>query len=456
MMHQLRVRAAALGLLVGLVCAPMLVHAQELLEGTTEFTDFERRAFACRSDRGDQEALADVLSVRSISDNIRAALRIGDSPENDWCIFLSSRARESDTHTGHPLYLGLLNPKFGYCLMNYVKELERTGYRVQIRSAVRSDADQAQLYAQGASGTNESYHEFGLAVDMGIWDPTGRETYEFAHRIIGDAWESPSGLRYMTRPHRDSDPHHLQADKSGRCGLRSEGKPDLSGTSSSDGTGSVEDVVARFDLTVVRNVVGDALNGEFNGPAWEQLLRSAFGGDDDRYYEEEAGERPSLAYQIGEFLGNSLFRGINTSDRRTQSPQATTVYYYETGMGTSTLYTVISVDREVLATSSTSASDAIAIATAGLDSYLVLQIDDPSVLPEPDESHDGSAQQDTGEGFLDFEQPGGESTFSQTDDGFLGGGFGGSTFGSGSDTPVLGKIAEWFRNIFGALFGAGS
>ena len=458
-------------------------HAQGLLPGTTALADWEREALLCRGQQSELQALS---TVGGISNNERAALGIGTSPENDWCLFLSTRLQNNHSHVQG------LNPGFAQCLTNFFKAAPGT---LTVFSGYRDPFHQARLFNSALerygsveaadnwvapppcndrngnriqySSSNQvcrggSMHNFGLAADIRFNGGTCGSSQTLCN------WAHANAAAFGLRFRLGNEPWHIEpVSRDSACATDGQVIP-LEGQDSvalegptprpfgEDGAGTqlLEDLGIR-DVddpnTPVQNVFGGLLDSVFGG----------FGTSSDA--EDDENQNESFGYSLGELLG-TWFGDFVTQQQpeQQQQPDVATIYYYETTTGTTTLYTVLSSDKEVLATSTISVSEAIEAATVGLDSYLVIHIDDPADIPEEEmRSPDTDDRPSRDSNFFNFQQSGGDNTFTGSyengDDVFDGSGFGGNTFGSGNnERPVFGAIADWFRNLFGALFGAGN
>lgn len=483
-----------LGATIGILGFSSVAQAQSILPGTTALADWERQALLCRGQQSQLEALS---AIGGISDNERRAIGLGTSPENDWCLFLSSSRHLQNEHS----HVRGLNPGFGQCLTRFFQAAPGT---LSIYSGYRDPYHQARLFndALARYGSVEaadnwvapppcndrdgsriqyansnqicrggSMHNFGLAADLRFNGGTcgsSQALCDWAH-----AHAAAFGLTFRL----GNEPWHIEpASRDGACATDGQVIP-LEGQDSvalevptptprpfgEDGAGTqfLEDIGIRDPEdpnTPAQNIFGGLLDSIFGG-----VGTSSDAGED---------QNESLGYSFGELLGTwfgDLFsgqgaQGQDEPDESEQQPDVTTVYYYETDTGTSTLYTVISVDKEVLATSTISASEAIEAATVGFDSYLVLHIDDPNQVPAANQGPNpswGNSRRDSTP--FDFGRQGSDNTFTgsfdrdSSENGTESGRVldGDSTFGANGDEdrPFLRAVVDTIRDFFSNLFG---
>lgn len=110
--------------------------------------------------------------------------------------------------------------------------LERSGYQVRIICGTRTYPEQSALYAQGRSqpgrkvtrkGPGESYHNFGLAWDIGVFSRSGAYlTDRKLYKKVGQVAKSPGltwggGWRFLFFP----DLPHYQLRNATQAGIHS-------------------------------------------------------------------------------------------------------------------------------------------------------------------------------------------------------------------------------------------
>lgn len=139
------------------------------------------------------------------------------TPENDWCLFLQARlastekdycpgatgtamkARDKENGTLMTPVRANFDPKFGKCLMDFIKHLEaeKGMPRVTINSGVRNKADQIDIWNRStATGGRcfaasdpkyESMHNLGLAADLQLPRSVPQSTRDsWARKFSGD------------------------------------------------------------------------------------------------------------------------------------------------------------------------------------------------------------------------------------------------------------------------------